>query len=194
MDTCLPYASRPSFIDTLTYFWGFGVLGFWGFGVLGRLKPLAGEAEVRLRYVNSVEALGRPDLVVLPGSKTTISDLDWLQSSGLAQRIMELYRQGVFVIGICGGYQMLGVDIDDPDHIESPLSHRQGLGLLPVSTVFHPPKHSPGERRGHFWFRSAQPCERHAFRRLRDSHGQDRLRRRKGIPNIGALRATLHML
>jgi adenosylcobyric acid synthase len=65
--------------------------------------PLDKESCVRVRYVNSIESLDHPDLVILPGSKTTVADLDWLNSSGLARRITELYRRGAFVIGICGG-------------------------------------------------------------------------------------------
>ncbi|MDO8567597.1 MAG: cobyric acid synthase, partial [Dehalococcoidales bacterium] len=98
--------------------------------------PLDKEDGVRLRYVNSVANMGHPDLIIIPGSKTTIADLDWLESSGLAQCIAGLYRKGTFVIGICGGYQMLGTIIEDPHHVESADSSRRGMGLLPVSTVF----------------------------------------------------------
>ncbi|MDP2916761.1 MAG: cobyric acid synthase [Dehalococcoidia bacterium] len=102
--------------------------------------PLGREEGVRVRYVNSVESLNKPDLIIIPGSKTTMSDLDWLERNGLAHRITGLYEQGAFVIGICGGYQMLGKSIEDPDRVESPVSYRQGMGLLPVSTVFLPTK------------------------------------------------------
>jgi adenosylcobyric acid synthase len=102
--------------------------------------PLDKESGVSVRYVNSIKELDHPDLVILPGSKTTIADLDWLKSSGLARRIGELYRQGVFVIGICGGYQMLGEYINDPDHVESHVGQSRGLGLLPITTAFLPTK------------------------------------------------------
>ncbi|MFH1383331.1 MAG: cobyric acid synthase [Chloroflexota bacterium] len=102
--------------------------------------PLNSEEGVRVRYVNSVESMNHPDLVIIPGSKTTMADLDWLERSGLAHRVTELYEQGTFIIGICGGYQMLGKGIEDPEGVESPVSYRQGLGLLPVSTVFLPTK------------------------------------------------------
>lgn len=98
--------------------------------------PLHNEKDISVRYVTSTESLGVPDLVVLPGSKTTISDLSWLEERGLAHRIIELGRQGVFIIGICGGYQMLGEYIRDPLHVESDMSSRKGLGLLPVTTRF----------------------------------------------------------
>ena len=102
--------------------------------------PLAKEDGIRVRYVKSVENLNHPDLVILPGSKTTIADLGWLNNSGLAHRITELSQQGTFVIGICGGYQMLGTYINDPDHVESEFLRSQGLGLLPITTTFLPTK------------------------------------------------------
>ncbi len=102
--------------------------------------PLARENGVRVRYVRSVAALGHPDLIILPGSKTTVSDLEWLNKSGLGPRITELHHHGVFIIGICGGYQMLGQSIDDPEHVESPVSRQEGLGLLPITSAFLPEK------------------------------------------------------
>ncbi len=102
--------------------------------------PLAGEEGVRLRYVDSVEGMGGPDLTIIPGSKTTVADLDWLHGSGLARCVIDSHRRGGFVIGICGGYQMLGETIEDPDGVESTTSRRRGLGLLPVVTVFLPAK------------------------------------------------------
>lgn len=98
--------------------------------------PLDKEKDVRVRYVNSIENLNHPDLIILPGSKTTVADLDWLKESELARSVTELYQRGVFIIGICGGYQMLGTYIHDPDHVESQVPRRQGLGLLPITTTF----------------------------------------------------------
>ena len=98
--------------------------------------PFINDTGVSLRYVASVDQLGNPDVVILPGSKTTISDLDWLRERGLAEGIRERYQQGAFVIGICAGYQMLGQKIFDPNRVESPVSEADGLGLLPVTTVF----------------------------------------------------------
>jgi adenosylcobyric acid synthase len=102
--------------------------------------PLDKEAAVRVRYVNSPRNLGHPDLVILPGSKTTAADLDWLKKSGLAERITELFQRGAFIVGICGGYQMLGEHILDPEHVESAAPRSQGLGLLPITTCFLPTK------------------------------------------------------
>lgn len=98
--------------------------------------PLGTEENVKVRYVNSVESMGHPDLIIIPGSKTTVSDMDWLRKVGLSSLITGLCNQGTFVIGICGGYQMLGMSIEDPAHVESMVPYRRGLGLLPVSTVY----------------------------------------------------------
>ena len=102
--------------------------------------PLAMENGIRVRYVNSVKNLEHPDLIILPGSKTTVADLDWLRESGLDNSITRLHQQGVFIIGICGGYQMLGRFIDDPEQVESAVPHQSGLGLLPITTAFLPTK------------------------------------------------------
>ncbi|HLB27930.1 MAG TPA: cobyric acid synthase CobQ, partial [Dehalococcoidales bacterium] len=102
--------------------------------------PLAKENGVRVRYVSSTKELEHPDLVILPGTKTTVADLHWLQESGLAHSVTRLYKQGAFIIGICGGYQMLGRYIDDPLHVESTLLRQPGLNLLPITTAFLPTK------------------------------------------------------
>ena len=102
--------------------------------------PLEQEPGVSLRYVATVEELGCPDLIVLPGTKSTVTDLRFLQRTGLARRIVELATSGVAVIGICGGFQMLGQEIHDPQHVESDEPMVAGLALLPVRTVFLPEK------------------------------------------------------
>lgn len=98
--------------------------------------PLRAEADVELRFVDRVEALGEPDLVILPGTKTTSADLRFLRERGLADRIVELARRGVGTLGICGGYQMLGMTICDPLAVESDQIEVKGLGLLPMTTTF----------------------------------------------------------
>jgi adenosylcobyric acid synthase len=98
--------------------------------------PLSREPGVALRYVESVTALGHPDLVILPGSKTTIPDLLWMQRQGLTDAIRGLHQRRTAIIGICGGYQMLGDKICDPEGIESSQHETNGLGLLPMTTVF----------------------------------------------------------
>lgn len=98
--------------------------------------PLAAEAGVRVRYVSTCEALGQPHAIIIPGTKSTIDDLLWLRQRGLEQAIQRLAVCGTAVVGICGGYQMLGHSIRDPEHVESTLSEVSGMGLLPVQTVF----------------------------------------------------------
>ena len=98
--------------------------------------PLAAEPGVHLRYVSDRHRLGKPDAIILPGSKSTIGDLQWLQSRGLDKAIRKRAAAGSAVVGICGGYQMLGRSISDPDGVESRLDELEGLALLPQGTVF----------------------------------------------------------
>ena len=98
--------------------------------------PLLHEPGVRVRYVGRAEEFGSPDLVIIPGSKTTMADLDWLQSQGLAERVLSVRRMGTPVIGICAGYQMLGARLLDPEGVESARVEARGLGLLHTSTIF----------------------------------------------------------
>ncbi|CNI61411.1 cobyric acid synthase [Yersinia mollaretii] len=97
-------------------------------------NALAAQPDVRLRYVSQLSALGQPDLIILPGSKNTLGDLQWLHHSGLAAALLAQHQQQVPVIGICGGYQMLGKRI--VDGVESGLEQMEGLGLLDVETQF----------------------------------------------------------
>ena len=98
--------------------------------------PLRHEPGVRVRYVGRVEDFGAPDLVIIPGSKTTMADLDWLRAQGLAERILIARGTGTPIIGICAGYQMLGERLLDPDRVESSRDEAKGLGLLQTSTTF----------------------------------------------------------
>ena len=99
--------------------------------------PLKLEPGVTLRYVSTVRQLGSPAAVILPGSKHTLSDLAWLRRQGLDRRIVDLAERGVAVVGICGGYQMLGKSIADPLGVEAKAGPEiRGLGLLPVKTEF----------------------------------------------------------
>ena len=98
--------------------------------------PFRMESDVRLRIVRSADELQRPDAVILPGSKNTLGDLEYLRGSGLAERIVALAREGTAeIVGICGGFQMLGREIHDPLGIESAADGSPGLALLGVSTV-----------------------------------------------------------
>ncbi len=98
--------------------------------------PLRAEADTAVRFVDCAEALGQPDLIVLPGTKTTIADLEFLRKRGLAERIVDLAKSGTPILGICGGYQMLGTKIFDPERVESSTTQTIGLGLIPVVTTF----------------------------------------------------------
>lgn len=99
------------------------------------LDTLAALPEVRVRYVSHAEELGRPDLVVLPGTKATLGDLAWMGEHGLDAALRQHAVAGGLVLGICGGYQMLGLEIHDPLGVEGG-GRQEGLGLLPVRTTF----------------------------------------------------------
>lgn len=98
--------------------------------------PLAAEPGVRLRYVDAPAQLGQADAVILPGTKSTVDDLAWLRAQGLAEAVCAVAERGGAVVGICGGYQMLGKAIHDPQHVESRRTETNGLGLLPLETTF----------------------------------------------------------
>jgi adenosylcobyric acid synthase len=95
------------------------------------------EQDCTVRYVPRAHELGNPDLIILPGTKSTIADLLYLQEQGLAQDIVHQAQSGTPVIGICGGYQMLGKSIRDPDKVESRQDSIAGLGLLNNTTIFN---------------------------------------------------------
>jgi adenosylcobyric acid synthase len=99
----------------------------------GDLDPLRLEPAVAVRWVRSAAALGRPDLVVLPGSKSTCADLSWLRASGLAAAVE---ASGAAVVGICAGAQMVGSTIADLEGVEGAAGVVDGLGWLPLRTVF----------------------------------------------------------
>jgi adenosylcobyric acid synthase len=97
--------------------------------------PLESEPTVSVKYLSPKQDLGHPDAVILPGTKTTIPDLMLLQKSGMAEAIQNYAASGGTVLGICGGYQMLGQMIADPEGIEGQAGRYQGLNLLPIKTV-----------------------------------------------------------
>ncbi len=90
---------------------------------------------VSLRYVSAARQLGNPDLILLPGTKNTMRDLLWMRQNGLEAAILKAHEAGSMVFGVCGGYQMLGRTISDPDGVEEGGTVR-GMGLLDVETVF----------------------------------------------------------
>ena len=98
--------------------------------------PLAREPNLQVRYVRHPGQLGDPAAVIIPGTKSTIKDLIWLQETGWAKSIRDYAQAGGHVVGICGGYQMLGKEVRDPEGVESDHRQRQGLGLLSIETAF----------------------------------------------------------
>lgn len=94
--------------------------------------------EVSVRYVDNMRELHHPDMIILPGSKNTMADLRWMRENGL-EAMVKKKAEDIPVIGICGGYQMLGEAICDPDEVEEG-GQMQGMGLLPVSTSLQPEK------------------------------------------------------
>ena len=102
--------------------------------------PLEAHPLLGVRYVERLGDLGTPDLVILPGTKSTMADLLWLRQSGLETAVLRLAERGTPVLGICGGYQMLGAELRDPDGVESEQPVLRGMGLLPCVTTFAPEK------------------------------------------------------
>ncbi len=98
------------------------------------------EAGVKVRYVSTIAELGYPDVIILPGSKSTIADLAYLWRNGLAEGIIQRVKSGTPLVGICGGFQMLGKEIKDPSHVESEEDGVVGLGLLDTITIFQAQK------------------------------------------------------
>ena len=99
------------------------------------LEPLLAEPDLSLRLVRRATELGNPDAIILPGSKSVIADLDFLRQSGLANAIRQQAAEGrCEIVGICGGFQMLGQTVADPHALESGGETVAGLGLLPLST------------------------------------------------------------
>ena len=88
-----------------------------------------------LRYVKNVKDLKDPDMIIIPGTKNTMQDLVWLRESGMEAAILKAAAKGKVIFGVCGGYQMLGESLSDPDGVEEG-GELKGLGLLPMDTVF----------------------------------------------------------
>lgn len=97
-------------------------------------NALERDPRVHLFYTNNTEELAKADIIILPGSKSTLADLYELRRNGVAQAVVRAHREGAAVLGICGGYQLMGQEVFDPDHVEGDIERLPGLGLLPVST------------------------------------------------------------
>lgn len=94
------------------------------------------EKDVRVRFIDTAKDMGKPDLLIIPGTKNTIGDFLFLEERAIAEEVKNLSLRGTMIIGICGGYQMLGREINDPLHVESSKDGIQGLGLLNTVTTF----------------------------------------------------------
>ena len=105
------------------------ISNFTDFDVLER------DSRVNLFYTNNVADIQQADIIILPGTKATLDDLLELRRNGCAQAIQRAHRDGKMIIGICGGYQMLGQTVNDPDGIEGSITRLPGLGLLPIHTT-----------------------------------------------------------
>jgi len=103
------------------------------------IDALKVEEDVSIRFITSVEEFGNPDLLIIPGSKNTIEDLMALRKSGLEECVKEYSKAGM-VLGICGGYQMLGMSIKDPYEVETSQKEIEGMKLLDIETVFEKEK------------------------------------------------------
>ena len=96
-----------------------------------------GYENLSVRYVDRVADLGDPDMIIIPGTKSTIADLKWLRESGMEAKILQAAGHGKLIFGICGGYQMLGRSVSDPEMTEADTPEEiKGMGLLPIETVF----------------------------------------------------------
>ena len=97
-------------------------------------NTLERDTRIHLFYTNNTTELSRADIIIIPGSKSTIDDLSELRRNGAASAILRAHRNGTTVLGICGGYQMMGMEVIDSEHVEGDTERMPGLGLLPVTT------------------------------------------------------------
>ena len=93
------------------------------------------DPRIHLFYTNNVDDIHKADIIILPGTKSTLHDLYELRRNGCAQAIIKAHREGASVLGICGGYQLMGIEVCDPNHVEGNIDRLPGLGLLPVTTT-----------------------------------------------------------
>ena len=93
------------------------------------------DSRIHLFYTNNTDDISKADIIILPGTKSTLHDLYELRRNGCAQAVIRAHRQGATVLGICGGYQMMGFEVCDPDHVEGDIERLPGLGLLPITTT-----------------------------------------------------------
>ncbi len=121
------------------------------------IDPFEFEPDCHVRLVTRAGQLGQPDLIILPGSKNTIEDLLYIKNKGIVQEIVAAFQKGSVIFGVCGGYQMLGEEVSDPEQIESTHKAIKGLGLLPIKTILKRTK-TTTRSNGYIHF-----CSEHVF-------------------------------
>ena len=104
------------------------------------LSPLAHDPSISLQYIQHPSQIGNPDLIILPGSKNSVGDMNYLNKKGLTREILKCHKAGTIIIGICGGFQMLGKKIRDPKYLESLEKEADGLGLFDFETTLNSEK------------------------------------------------------
>ena len=102
--------------------------------------PLSGIEGINIYFIEKPQELDLFKAVILPGSKNTCFDLNWLKKTGWADKLVSYINSGGYILGICGGYQMMGKYVHDPDGLEGRPGTMQGLSLLPVETILKAPK------------------------------------------------------
>ena len=135
-EDALPERFRPGKGEKSTGRLRIGIIALPHLSNFTDFDPLVAEPEVALTYIRDAGEIAEIDCLILPGSKSTVADLSYLHGHGLAEAVRRAAAKGKVVVGICGGYQMLGTIIADPDHVESRQTHVKGLGLLQVATHF----------------------------------------------------------
>ena len=95
---------------------------------------------MHLFYTRDPEEIEKADILIIPGSKNTIADMQFLRKTQLAKAILKAHEQHKHIIGICGGYQMLGISISDPHNLENDIQKIPGLGIIPSHTIMAPQK------------------------------------------------------
>ncbi|MDA3854405.1 MAG: cobyric acid synthase, partial [Bacteroidales bacterium] len=114
------------------------------------------DSRVNLFYTSNIDEVKKADIIIIPGTKSTIADLKEIKSNGIAQAVHQEARNGKTVIGICGGYQMMGMCIEDPNGVEGEALATAGLGILPINTVMEEEKTTTQQT---FTYKNYQGCK-----------------------------------
>ena len=112
------------------------ILRFPSLGEEHEFDALATEPDVDCRWIERPEELAGADLVILPGSEATLADLAWMRAQGLEDGVRRAARDGAVLLGVCGGFQIMGVELRDPERIEKGAESAEGMGIFDLSTTF----------------------------------------------------------